>query len=172
MGKVRERLNLLGAVDGAHFGGLSNGDHSRLRMMFVADAVIGVADRVQRDFTVLVRQRNQLAARVLFGSAAFVGVDVSVVTAQDGVKRPGERLQAQNIGASSVESEKNYDVWSKVLLEFLDRRPCVSVVTVSHYMALISSGDGGKNLGMYPGIVIAGKIAGWLNGILLHSATT
>ena len=140
--------------------------------MFVADTVIGMADGIERNLAVLLREGNQFAAGVLLRSSAFVGVDVSVVTAQDGVKRPGERLQAQNIGASSVESEKNYDVWSKVLLEFLDRRPCVGVVTVSHYMALISSGDGGKNLGMYPGIVIAGKIAGWLNGILLHSATT
>src|ERR1700741_4202728 len=43
MGEVGESMNFAGLVDGAHFRGLGNGNDLRLDVMFVANAVVGVA---------------------------------------------------------------------------------------------------------------------------------
>jgi hypothetical protein len=51
-------------------------------MVFVANPVIGMADGIQRDLAVLLRQRNQFAPGVLFGRSTFVGVNVSIGAAQ------------------------------------------------------------------------------------------
>ena len=121
MRKAGERLNLFRLVDRAHLGGLRNGNDARLRVMFIADAVVGVADGVQRDLAVLMRQRNQFAAGVLFRRAAFVGIDVRIVAAQHRVEGPGQGLQAKNIRSRPVKGEKDCNVRSKMLFELLHR---------------------------------------------------
>ena len=107
--KSGQRLNLFRLVNRPHFGRLRDRDHPRLHMMLVADPVIGVPHRVERDLPILVRQRNQLASRMLFRRAAFVGIDVRVIAAQHRVIRPVQSLQSKHVCARSVEGEKNVD---------------------------------------------------------------
>jgi len=167
-GEAGERLNLLRLVDRAHFGGLGNRDDAGLGVVFVADTVVGVADRRQRDLAVLMGQWDQLAAGVLLRRATFVGVDVSIVAAQDRLKRPSQSLQAQNIGAGPVEGEKDCNVGAKMLLELLHSRMGVSIIAVGLYMALVGAGNGFENLGMNAGIVVAGEAAGRRGGHRNH----
>ena len=113
MGEPCERSNFFRLIDRPHLGGLCNRNDSRLRVVFVANAVVGVADGFQGDLSVLLRQRNQLAAGMFFRRAAFVGINVRIVAAQDRLKGPGEGLQAQDIRAGSVEGEKNCNIRPK-----------------------------------------------------------
>src|SRR5271154_5717955 len=129
VGELGERLNFLRTVDRPHLGGLCNRNHPRLRVMFVADPVIGMADGLRNNLALLLRQRNQLAARVLFRRAAFVRTDVSVVAAEYGLEGAGQSLQPQYIRASPVESEKNCNVRSEMLFKLLDRRTGIRIVS-------------------------------------------
>jgi hypothetical protein len=49
--------------------------------MLVADSVILVPNLDDRDFPILVGQRNQLAASVFLWSSALIGIDMRVVAA-------------------------------------------------------------------------------------------
>ena len=112
-------------------------------VMLVANAVISVADGFQRDLAVLMRQRNQLAAGVLFRRAAFVGIDVGVVAAQHRHERTGSApAGSRHIRASAVEDEENCNVGSKMLFEFLQSPNGVRIVAVADYMALVGAGNG------------------------------
>ena len=136
--------------------------------MLVADAVIRMADGLQRDFALLVRQWNQLATRVLFRGATFVGIYVGIVAAQNCVIAAIQSLQAQHIGARPVEGEKDVDVRSEMLFEFLGCRPCVRVVTIGAHVALVGAGNGFENFWVYSGVVIAGKAASRFGEGLRH----
>src|ERR1700737_477226 len=109
--------------------------------MLVADTVIRVAYGVKSDFAVLVRQRNQLAAGMLFGSAAFVGVDVSVLAAQNSVIGAIQSLKAEHIGSGPVKSEENVDAGAEMLLKLGYRRAGIGIVPIGHDVALIGAGD-------------------------------
>jgi len=89
--------------------------------MLVADAVVGVLHRIQRDLSILMRQRNELTSRMLFRGAALVAIDMRVLAAQHCMKGPVDCLQSQNIGASSVESEEDIDPRAEMLFELGDR---------------------------------------------------
>src|SRR5271163_2813561 len=125
-----QRLNFDGRVYRSHLGGLRNRNDAGLRVMLVADTVIGVADGVKRDLAVLLRQGNQFAARVLLRRSALVRVDVSIVTANHGMERPGKRLQAQDVSPGPVKGEKNCDVRAEMLFKFPDSRTGVGIVAV------------------------------------------
>ena len=171
MRELGQRLNLFRLVDRPHLGRLRNRDDPRLHMMLVADAVIGVAHGVERDLAVLMRQRNQLASRMLLRSAAFVGIDVRVVAAQHRVVRPVQRLQAQHVRAGSVEGEEDINPRTEVLFELRDRRTRVRIVAVSDDVSLVGACDRLQHLGMHSGIVVAGKAAGGLGKNLRHTET-
>jgi len=139
--------------------------------MLVADAVIGVANRIYVDFAVFVGQWDQFAARVLFRSAAFVGIDVGVIAAQHRLKGLGESLQAQNIRARSVEGEENCDVFPEMLFKLFYRGMSVEIGAVSDYMSLIRAGYRGEYFRVHAGVVIAGEAARRLNRLSSHKAT-
>src|SRR3977135_4202457 len=107
---------------------------------------------------------------MLFGGSAFVGVDVRVIATKYCVVAAIERLQTENIGAGAVEGEENINVRAEVLLEFLDGRAGIRVVPVGNDMALIGAGKGFEDLGMDPGIVVAGEAAERFSRGLRHIA--
>ncbi len=162
MGKTAERLNLFGLINSAHFGGLGNRNDAWLRVMLIADTVISMADRVDRDLAILVGQRNQLAAGMLLRRSAFVRINVGISAAQHRVEGPGEGLQAQNIRTRAIEREKNGDVRSEMLFKFLDRRPGIRIVAIRHHVALVGADDGVDHLGMHARVVVAGEVSGKL----------
>jgi hypothetical protein len=165
-----ECLNLLRLIDRAHLGALRNRDDAGLRVVLIANAMVGVADGRQRDLAILMGQWNQLAAGVLLRRTAFVAVDVGIVATQDRLKRPGQGLETENIRSGAVESEENCDIGSKMFLKPLDCGAGVRVVSVGDYVALVGTGDGFENFGMDTGIVVAGKAAGGLGEDRRHTA--
>jgi hypothetical protein len=168
VGERGERADFIGLIDGAHLGRLRDGDDAGLDVMLISDAVIGVADGIERDFAIVMREGNQLASSMFFGGAAFVGVDVGVVAAKDGVIRAIERLQAQNIGAGSVEGEKDVDAGAEMFFELGDGGASIRIVSVGDDVALVGASDGREDFGMNSGVVIAGKTAAGLSGSLWH----
>src|SRR5580658_6544031 len=117
VGKTGQGTYLFWLVNRAHLGALRNRNNAGLRVVLVANAMVGVADGIQRDLAVLMGQWNQLAAGVLLRRAAFVAVDVGIVAAQDRLKGLGQGLQTQNVGSRAVESEENCDAGSKMFLK-------------------------------------------------------
>jgi hypothetical protein len=166
--ELGQRLNFFRLVNRPHFGGLRNRDDTRLHMMLVADAVIGVAHEVQRDFAGLVRQGNQLASGVLLRRSAFVGVDVGVIAAKDGVIRASQSLQAEYVRAGAVEGEEDINAGAEVLFEFGQSGTRVAVVPLSDRMALIDACDRIDYLRVHSGIVVAGKAAKRIGGNFEH----
>lgn len=79
------------------------------------------------------------------------------------MERLGQGLQAEDVRARPIESEKNCDVGSEMLFELLDGGTGVRIVAVGDYMALVGAGDGFQNFGMYASIIVAGKVTGGLN---------
>jgi hypothetical protein len=76
-------------VDGSGFGGLRDGDDFGLHVMFVADAVIGVANQVDIDLAVLRLDRDELAAGKFLGRTTFIAVNVGGGRANHGLVRAG-----------------------------------------------------------------------------------
>ena len=110
MRELPQGPNFLRTVNSAHLSGLRDGDHPDLHVVLIANTVIGVAHVMQCDFAVVMRQRDQLATRMLFRRAAFVGINVRILAAEHGVVRTSQRLKSENIGAGSVECEENINV--------------------------------------------------------------
>ena len=171
MREIGQRPDLLRLVNRPHLCGLRNRNNARLHVMLVADPVIGVPHRVERDLSILMRQRDQLASRMLLRRTALVGINVRVLAAQHRMVRPVDRLQAENIRASAVERKEDFDPRAKVLLEFRDRRTRVVVVAVRHHVTLVGACDRLKHLRMHSGIVIAGKATSGRTGNLWHKKT-
>ena len=126
-------------------------------MMLIADAVIRMPHRVERRFAVLMRQRNQFASRIFFRRAAFVGIDVRVIAAQNSLMRTAQRLQSKHIAARSVERKVNVNARSEMLFEFRDCRSRVVVIAIGNHVALVGAGNRIENFWMHSGIVVAGK---------------
>jgi hypothetical protein len=135
-------------------------------VVLVSDAVIGVADRLESDFAIVMGKRKELASGMFFWSSAFVDINMSVVAAEDRMKRPGKGLQAENISASAVKSEKNCNIGTEMLFKLPDGRPCVMVVAIGYDVAMIGTGDGFEDFGVNAGIVITGKTAAGRTGML------
>jgi hypothetical protein len=137
-------------------------------VVLIANAVIGVADVIQRDFAVVMRQRNEFAARMLFRRAAFVGINVGILAAEHRVVRSSQRLKPEDIGAGSVEGEENVNIRAEMFVKFLDSRTGIGVVAISHDVALVYPGKGLKDFRVHSGIVVAGKAAPGLNWDRFH----
>ena len=160
VGKMGQGFNFFGPVDRAHLGGLRNGNHSGLHVMLVADAVIGMANGIERDLSVLMGQRNQFAAGESFGSPALVGIDVREVAAQDRVVGASERLQAQHVRSRAVKGEKYLDAGAEMLLQLCLRRGGVRIGAVAYHVPVVHLRDGCQNFRVDSGVVVAGKAAG------------
>ena len=158
-----ERLDFRRLVDGSHLGALSNGNHARLDVMLVADSVIRAGHGFEGELPAGGWKRHELAARELFRSAAFIGINMRQLGTEHGVKRPGEGLQTEHICGGAIEDEENGDIVTKVLAEFCHRRFRVGIVAVSDHMALVRVLDGLQRVGMHPGIVVAGKTSAWFH---------
>src|SRR5579871_3792325 len=139
--------------------------------MLIANAVICMAHRIDGDLAVLMRERNQLAARMIFGRAAFVGVNVRVIAAQHRVIWTVQRLQPEHVRACAVEGKEDVDTVTEVFFKLGNRRSGVRIVSVSNYMPLIGAGNSFEHLGMDSGIVVAGKAARRLGENLWHKKT-
>src|ERR1700722_17402550 len=168
--KLCEHSNLLGLVDRSHLCRLRDRNDAGLGVMFIADAMVGMAHGLQRDLAVPLRQRNQSAAGMLLRRAAFVGIDVGVGAAQYRVEGASQGLQPENIRAGAVERKKNGNVRAEMFFELLDRRRCVGIGSVGHHVTLVSPCNRRENLGVHTGIVVAGEAASRM-GKLLHSET-
>jgi hypothetical protein len=94
VGEAGQIANLPRRVNGTHFADLSNRDDAGLNVMLVANAVIGMADRLEGELTIGGRNRNEFASGEFLGRATFVGVDVGRLGADHCMIGFRHRLQA------------------------------------------------------------------------------
>jgi len=125
-----------------------------------------VRNGVDGELAVRGRDGNEFAAGEFFRRAALVGVDVRGLRAEDGLERPCCGLQAQDVGGSAVEDEEDLDI-AEVFAEFGAGAVGVEVVAIADRVASVGGGQGCENLGMHPGIVVAGETA---DGLRRHQS--
>src|SRR5690348_8052658 len=108
--EVRDRPNLLPRVDGPILRGLSDRDRARLHMVLVAEVVQMLPDAGDSDLSIRRRHRQQLASYVLLRRATLVHVHVRRLGADHCLMGLHHALQAEHIGGSPTEDEKNLGV--------------------------------------------------------------
>ncbi len=84
-----QRLQLLLRVNSAHFSGLRDRDHSRLHVVFDADAVQQRFDLFDTKLAVRRRNCQQLAAGEILGGATLIDVHVRSLSTNNGLVRFG-----------------------------------------------------------------------------------
>ncbi len=132
--------------------------------MLVANAVIGMADGLDRELAIRGGNRNKFAAGEFLRRATFVGIDMGGLGADHGMIGLRQRLQAQAVRSRAVEHNENFNIRTEVLLELADRSLGIRVVPVPHHMPPVDGGNGLQHLRMDAGIVIAGETADRFHG--------
>ncbi len=154
-----DRLELVGAVHAADFGGLGNGDHARLGVVDVLALECNFADRLRGQLAVFTARGEQLGAvGEEFRRAAFVGLDVGRLGADDAVVALAQRRQGQGVGGGAVEGEEHLAVGFEQLAEMVGGAGRPLVVAVGALVALVSLFHGGPGFRADAGIVVAGKL--------------
>jgi len=158
--KVGEGFYFGRLVHSPYFSGLRDGNNAGLYVVGVINAMVGMTDGVDRKLAVGYGDGKKLAASKFLRSPAFVGVDVCSFAADHCVICVSQRFQAEAIGCSAIEDEKDFNIRAETLLEFLRYRGRVRIISVADRVAPIRFANGFQNFRMNSGIVVAGKTAG------------
>lgn len=165
--EICEGSDFVRLVDGAEFRRLRDRNDLWLDMVLVADAVISVADELDREFAVRRWERDEFGSCEFFRGATLVGIDVGHLGADNSLIGTGKRLQAQNICAGAVEYKEDGDARSKMLFELADSGGGEGIVTVADDVSGINASEGGEDVGMDGRVVVAGKTAAGLHAEIL-----
>src|SRR5205807_2985599 len=103
-----------------HFRGLRDGNYLRLHVMFIADAVVSVANHFDVELAIGSWDGNQLAAGEFFGCATLVGVDVRRSGAEYRAIGLGKGLEAEDVRSCAVEDGKDLSLGAKVFAKRVD----------------------------------------------------
>ena len=93
MGKLSQHFDFFRMVDRPHLGGLRNRDDARLHVVLIPDAMVCSLDNLDGQLPIVTWNRNQFASSKFFGSATFVGIDMSGLGADHGMIRIGQRFE-------------------------------------------------------------------------------
>ncbi|MNP09124.1 hypothetical protein D3C76_1012160 [compost metagenome] len=163
-----DRLELVGAIDGAYLGGLGDGDHPRLGVVNVLALERHFADRLRRQLAVDAGCGQQLGAvGEELRRAAFVGFDVGGLGADYTVVALAQRGQGQGVGGGAVEGEKHLAVGFEQLAEVLRGALGPLVVAVSAVVAVVGFLHRRPGFGADTGIVVAGELL----ALICHDTT-
>jgi len=158
VGEVGEGVDLGRGVDGPVFGGLGEGEGAGFREMDAVAAGEGGGDGGGGEFAVGAGEREELAAAgEELGGAAFVGVDVGDLVAEDALVTLAEGGEGEGIGGGAVEDEKCFAVGFEEIAEELAGAGGGGVVAVGGDGAGVGGVDGGEGLGADAGGVVAGE---------------
>ncbi|MNE46627.1 hypothetical protein D3C80_1409750 [compost metagenome] len=154
-----DRLQLVGAVHRAHFGGLGNGHHARLGVVDILAFERHFTNRLWRQLAVDAGRRQQLGAvGEKLRRTAFVGFDVGGLGADHAVIALAQRRQGQGVGSGAVESEEHFAVGFEQLAEVLRCTLGPLVVAVGAVVAVVGFFHRRPGFGADAGIVVAGEL--------------
>ena len=115
VGEGGDGPNLVWRIDGAKLAALGDGDNEWLCTMFVTKAKGFGRNQFGRQFALGNRNSEELEATDAFRSAAFIGVNVSEGTADNGAPARHHGRESNNIGAGSVEDREDLSLRTKML---------------------------------------------------------
>src|SRR6202020_2153946 len=104
--EVAELTELVQGVAGAELGHLRNSHHARLREMLVIPVAYAALDQIRRELPVRDGNSQQLGADNPLACPALVHVDVGALRADDGVNRPQQQAEPEDVGPGPVEHEE------------------------------------------------------------------
>ena len=110
--------------------------------MLIAKTVVGLRDRLDSKFAILVWQCQQLASGEALRGPALISIDVRCGGAQYCVMRLGECFQTKTICRSAVEHYKYFGIGPEVLLKFAERRFRVDIISVPDSVSAVGGGNG------------------------------
>ncbi len=154
-----DRLELVGVVHRAHFGGLGDGHHAWLGVVDVLALEGHLADRLGGQLAVDAAGGEQLGAvGKELRRTALVGFDVGGLGADDAVIALAQRGQGQGVGGSAVEGEEHLAVGLEQLAEVLGGPFGPLIVAIGALVALVGLLHRGPGFGADAGIVVAGEL--------------
>jgi hypothetical protein len=156
---LSDRPHLLDGVQRAELGGLRDRHDERLRPVLVAPAPCLAVDQLGGQLAVGRLDREQLEARDPLGCTVLVGVDVRGLGADDGAPARQHRLQAEHVGAGSVEDGERLGGLAEVRLHDLLQARGVDVFAVGDLVPLVGGGDRFEQQWMHTGVVVRGEAA-------------
>jgi len=152
---VADHPNLVGHVERAQLSALGNGDDLWHRPVLVVSAPRLPVDQLRRELAVRCGHGQQLEPAHPLGRAAFVHVDVCTLGANHRTPSIGNRLKRNDVGAGPVEYRECLPGCAEVLLDDPLQVLGVDVIAVRDLVPVVGEGQGGKHLGVNPGVVIA-----------------
>jgi len=164
----RDFFGLFGAVHGAQFGGLGDGDDPGLGVVFVSERLQVRPDLINGYLPVFRGDGEEFAPGKLFRGPAFVLVYVGRLGADDRLERVCEGLEGKDVGTCPVVDKKDLCFLSEDFLEPSGGGFGIGIVAVGHHVALVGLHHGPKDLGVHACIVVARKTPFVLQ---LHSFT-
>src|SRR6266498_2211053 len=164
MGKIGQSANLRGLVDRPNLSGLRNRNDPWLNVVLVANTVIGGANGVPCEFAARGRNGNQFAAGKLFRCAALVHINVGTLCTDHRVIRIGERLKAEAVSGRTVKYEENLHILPKMPPEMAHRCGRIGIIAITDDVPLVDSDESLQDIGVNPGVIVTGKVAGSLHG--------
>ena len=157
-GEAGERLELIDRVDGAPFGGLGEREYARFRVVDVSALKDYALDLGGGEFALGAGGDEDLGAvGEKLRRAAFIGLDVRVVVADDAVIALAERGEGEGVGGGAVEDEEDVAVGLEHTAEQVAGAHGPFVVAVGREAAAVGLGQGGPGLRADAGGVVTGE---------------
>ena len=117
------------------------------------------SDSLGGDFAVGCRCSQELDAGHLFGSTAFVDVEMSGVRADHRVAKARECGEGCNIGSGAVEGQENLNLRPQHLAKTRDGFIRVGIVPIGMRVPHVDSVQSLHDLGVNSGVIVAAKAA-------------
>lgn len=156
--EVGEGAEFGGRVERAVLGGLSDGDGSGFGKVNAVTADESGGDGGGGEFAEGAGEREEFAAAgEKFGGAAFVGVNVGDLVAEDALVAVAEGGEGEGVGGGAVEDEEGFAVGFEDLPEELLRAGGRGIVTVGGDGVGIGGVERGEGFRADAGGVVAGE---------------
>src|SRR5947209_5489056 len=136
----------------------------RLHVMFNANPAVDCTHSVDRHFSILGRNRDQLATGKFLRRAALIHINVGGFGTYNSMKGLGERLQTEAIRRRAVEYKKDFCIFSEMVPEEPFCRLCIRIVSIADHVSLVRRGYRSKDMRVNSRVVVAGETARRLHG--------
>ena len=152
---VSDCANLGSRIKRAHFGGVSDAHHTRLRAVNHTHVKDLTLNKFRRQLAVFGGNCPQLETSHFLWCATFIRVNVGGVCTNHGFPAFCASLQRNHVGTGAIEDRKSLGVLTKLSAHQLLQTLSNAVFAIGNLVTRVHLGHRRQNLGMHPRIVIA-----------------